>query len=593
MTDKKLHTEADRANARDLFAPAFWRSFAALSLVLSVSSFMNVSVFPFFDGVFTYARDISITANAAVLIAIGLLATFRPALLHVRALNAGALVLMAAGCALPLALGLGSASLLVLTSCALAVGRAWCVLTAGIAASRLSSAQAGVLVPLAFVVQGATSAFAWLLPVWVGMAIFLAAPFAAWALSWRDARPVLEQAQAGEAPDIAEISSNALGTYVEMGVAIDIAQYMAADRLADYDENALKYLTLEGTTYGLPLYLTIQSIGANKTMMEGLGIDVAKIQKEGWTYEEFLDVIKQGTKDGCYGFVFANSGVTASDMLYIFGAGAGLSNTFTPELKYTFTSENMLTLLSAIEEMTKSGYMPNFGVEAGQRMVMCQTGNAMIFGKAMPLFENNFKKNNAALEANDGTAVENSQKMDYAFLPVPTMDGCEESCYGTVDGLIAMRNKNTTDEHLKNVLLFMDYICSGERIATCMNELYLDPVCQSGRDALVLEEGRDADNLANMGPSPIIAVAFPLAIIANHAAARHDDLGTASDGYSARRYRIKVPLINLVASENRRAAAGGLHLGVIDDDRPSCELARARRTDAISGIGAIGRFAIA
>ena len=156
----------------------------------------------------------------------------------------------------------------------------------------------------------------------------------------------------------------------------------------------------------------------------------------------------------------------------------------------------LLNLLTAVEEMTKSGYMPNYGVEAGQRMVMCQTGNAMIFGKAMPLFENNFKKNNAALEANDGTAVENSLTMDYAFLPVPTMDGCAESCYGTVDGLIAMRNKNTTDEHLKNVLLFMDYICSGERIATCMNELYLDPVCQSGRDALVLEEGRDADNLA-------------------------------------------------------------------------------------------------
>ena len=71
-----VHTEAGRANVRDLFTPAFWRSFAALSLVLSVSSFMNVSVFPFFDGVFTYARDISVTANAAVLIAIGLLATY-------------------------------------------------------------------------------------------------------------------------------------------------------------------------------------------------------------------------------------------------------------------------------------------------------------------------------------------------------------------------------------------------------------------------------------------------------------------------------------------------------------------------------------
>ena len=303
-------------------------------------------------------------------------------------------------------------------------------------------------------------------------------------------------ANAGEAPDIAEVSYSTIGTLVNLGVGIEIDKYMDAERLADYDQNALDYMSLEGHVYGLPLYITIQSIGANKTMMEELGIDVAKIQSEGWTYEEFLDVSKQGTRAGCYGFVFANSGVTASDMLYIFGAGAGLSNTFTPDLKYAMTSENMLTMLTAVEEMTKSGYMPNYGVEAGQRMVMCQTGNAMIFGKAMPLFENNFKKNNAALEANDGTAVENSLTMDYAFLPVPTMDGCAESCYGTVDGLIAMRNKNTTDEHLKNVLLFMDYICSGERIATCMNELYLDPVCQSGRDALVLEEGRDADNLA-------------------------------------------------------------------------------------------------
>ena len=333
--------------------------------------------------------------------------------------------------------------------------------------------------------------------------------------SWGDHSDKLStMAQAGEAPDIAEISSGALGTYVEMGVAIDIAQYMSAERLADYDANALEYMSLEGTTYGLPLYLTIQSIGANKTLMEELGIDVAKIQNEGWTYEEFLDVIKLGTTDTRYGFVFANSGVTASDMLNIFGAGVGLSNNFTEDLKYTFTSDNMLTLLKAIEEMTQSGYMPNFGVEAGQRMVMCQTGNAMIFGKAMPLFESNFIKNNAALEANDGTAVENSLPMEYAFLPVPTMAGCAESCYGTVDGLIAMRNKNTTDEHLANVLLFMDYICSGDRIASCMNELYLDPVCQSGRDALVLEEGRDANNLATAGRCIAMVEAPPAGITA-------------------------------------------------------------------------------
>ncbi|WP_294361769.1 helix-turn-helix transcriptional regulator [uncultured Senegalimassilia sp.] len=200
MTEENLHTDADRAVMRGLFTPAFWCSFVALSLVLSASSFRNVSVFPFFDGVFTYARDISITAKAMSLIVIGLLATFRPALLHVRELNAGVLGLMVIGCALPVALGSGNAPLLVLTSCALAVRDAWCVLIAGIAASRLSPAQASVLIPLAFVAQVASSAFAWLLPVWAGTVFFLAAPFAAWALSWRDARPVLEQTQAGEAP---------------------------------------------------------------------------------------------------------------------------------------------------------------------------------------------------------------------------------------------------------------------------------------------------------------------------------------------------------------------------------------------------------
>ena len=188
------------AAAPHLFTPAFWRSFAALSLALATTAFMNVSVFPGFDAVFAYARDISVTSHAVALIALGLVATFRPAVLRVNALNIGALALLALGCTLPLALGLVSVPLLVLVSCALAVGRAWCILVAGIAASRLSLAQASVLVPLAFVVQCAASAFAWLLPVWFGMLFFLVAPFAAWALSWRDARPVFEETQAGEAP---------------------------------------------------------------------------------------------------------------------------------------------------------------------------------------------------------------------------------------------------------------------------------------------------------------------------------------------------------------------------------------------------------
>ena len=214
--------------------------------------------------------------------------------------------------------------------------------------------------------------------------------------------------------------------------------------------------------------------------------------------------------------MFANSGVTAADFISIFGASAGITNDFTADLKYAYTSENMLNLLKAVEEMTSSGYMPKYAVEAGQRMVMCETGNAMIFGKAMPLFELNINKNNAALAANDGKAVENSIHVNYAFLPIPTMEGVKETCFGSVDGLVALRNKNTTDEHLKNVCLFLDYLCSGDRAAMVDSTLLLDPVCKSGREvyAKYAVTGLDEGNAACAAREIGLVVAPPSGVSA-------------------------------------------------------------------------------
>ena len=209
-SENKQHSEKDAilsdrapsaaAVTSGLFTPAFWRSFVALSLILATMSFMNVSVFPNFDGIFAPARDLSVPAHAMVLIVVGLMATFRPEHLRVDVLNIGGLVVLLVGCLLPLSLVLGSMPLVVLSACSMAIGRAWVTLTVGIAASRLSPLQAGVMVSLAFVVQCVAAAFAWLLPVWFGMLFFLAAPFASWALSWKEAQPVLHETQQGEAP---------------------------------------------------------------------------------------------------------------------------------------------------------------------------------------------------------------------------------------------------------------------------------------------------------------------------------------------------------------------------------------------------------
>jgi multiple sugar transport system substrate-binding protein len=275
-------------------------------------------------------------------------------------------------------------------------------------------------------------------------------------------------------------------------------------------------MTLEGKLYGLPLYLSIQSIGANKDMLEAAGVDVEDVQQNGWTFDEFKAAIKAGTKDDTYGFVFATSAVTASDLLNIFGVSAGINNAFTKDLKYAYTSENMLRFLKEIEEITASGYMPNYGVDASQRMVMCETGNAMIFGKAMPLFEGNINKNNKALEANDGTAVENSIPVNYAFLPIPAMEGVTESCFGTVDGLMAFKNNKTTDEHLENVMLALNYLCSGEVAAYVSAELYLDSVSESGRAVMdkYAVEDRDENNVKSASRAMSLVVAPPTGVTA-------------------------------------------------------------------------------
>ncbi len=120
------------------------------------------------------------------------------------------------------------------------------------------------------------------------------------------------------------------------------------------------------------------------------------------------------------------------------------------------------------------------------------------------------------MEANDGTAVENSIPVNYAFLPIPAMEGVTESCFGTVDGLMAFKNNKTTDEHLENVMLALNYLCSGEVAAYVSAELYLDSVSESGRAVMdkYAVEDRDENNVKSASRAMSLVVAPPTGVTA-------------------------------------------------------------------------------
>ena len=208
-----------------IFSRELARTATALSFVLLATSLMNIVVFPLFDPVFTYARDVSVFASSAALIGIGLVAAFRPALLRVRLLQRVALGCLAAGALLvPLSLYALSPIGLVVGASLAAVGRSWVVVAVGMAASRLGVRQAGVCVSLAFVAYYLMTALVWVVPVVAGVALFFVLPFASLALAWPRARAVLEAAETGEAP--ADFSITQPSSFLPLGSQLFVCLFL-------------------------------------------------------------------------------------------------------------------------------------------------------------------------------------------------------------------------------------------------------------------------------------------------------------------------------------------------------------------------------
>lgn len=208
-----------------IFTQDFAKTTAALAFVLLTTSLMNVVVFPRFDAVFTYARDISVFASSAALIAVGLVAAFRPGLLHVYLLQRVALVCLGAGAVLlPVSLYANNAFGLTVAASLAAVGRSWVVVVVGMAASKLALRQAGIGIALAFVGYYLLTALAWITPMAVGTALFLLLPFVSLALTWGRARPVLEATEAGEAP--LDISVTQPSSFLPLGSQLFVCLFL-------------------------------------------------------------------------------------------------------------------------------------------------------------------------------------------------------------------------------------------------------------------------------------------------------------------------------------------------------------------------------
>lgn len=214
-----------RNQIKELLTPAWLRSFLAIAMVLLTVSFMNNAVFPLFDTVSVYSREVATTANVLAFIAIGLVAFLKPARLNSTALNATAFVcLLAAALLLPCALTFDNTGLMHLGATVVGIARAWVMMSAALAASTLNRAQLGTCIAAAFLVFYPCDIVALSCPVIVSVTLFLGLPLVSLALSSLDADPVLKAASSAEPPlDLAVTQPN---TFLPLGNQIFVCLFL-------------------------------------------------------------------------------------------------------------------------------------------------------------------------------------------------------------------------------------------------------------------------------------------------------------------------------------------------------------------------------
>ncbi len=144
QTEDRTAQTGPVAFARGVFtSAACWRVIAAVALGNLAVLLMNRSLFPYFDGVFTYARDISISCSGVFCITVGLVSLVRPEILRGRVLAAGTFVALVVGAVLTCAgLAWGLAPVLVIGAALFVTARGWGLLTANLSAVRLPASQA-------------------------------------------------------------------------------------------------------------------------------------------------------------------------------------------------------------------------------------------------------------------------------------------------------------------------------------------------------------------------------------------------------------------------------------------------------------------
>lgn len=314
-------------------------------------------------------------------------------------------------------------------------------------------------------------------------------------LSWAEGPQKFEVAlNAGDPPDVYWWKLDA--KYPKTGLMVPLDNYLSAEERADLLSVGLKGYTLDGKLWGIPLYVFIYTLGGNRELLDQANIDWRKIQRDGWTWDEFLDATKKLTRklpDGRtqYGFVMPGYNSELLEMLML---NNGATDLVLPNGKLAWSQTKIAEAFTLIRKLMDNGMMPKecSGMSAGRRWELFNTWDTAMFGRGIPYFE--VMSIQRAKDIADGTIA--GKPINYVSLPFPYRAGQSPRTYGGSEGYCLFKQKKYQGEqHTANAAELLKFLTGPEAGAGAC-ELAYPPVSSKGREMFKA-------NLAALNPANV------------------------------------------------------------------------------------------
>lgn len=300
-------------------------------------------------------------------------------------------------------------------------------------------------------------------------------------LAWAEGPQKFEVAlNAGDPPDVYWCKPDP--KYVKTGLMVPLDAHISKEEREDYSEIGLSGFTVEGKLYGVPLYVFIYTLGGNRELLEEAGIDWRKIQRQGWTWDEFLATCHKLTKklpDGRtqYGFVMPGYNSELWEMLML---NNNCPQIVLPDGKLGWTQEKTLEALKFIRRLMDEGVMPKevSGMGAIKRWELFNSWDTAMFGRGIPYFEVMSLQRRKDIE--DGKIT--GRPIDYVSLPFPYKAGAPPRTFGGVEGYSLFRQKKYQgDAHTANAAKLLKFLTGPEAGGGAVELAYL-PVSKKGQE---------------------------------------------------------------------------------------------------------------